>query len=108
LSAIDYVAPEMVSSRFGSSEYSKSGYKADVWALGVILFEMVFGYRPLRSLRNNQAKLNFLGRLKRGLDIPEHPNKQLRDILKGCLRSNPRRRLNIAQVFNHPFLKQKS
>ncbi|CAF5101333.1 unnamed protein product, partial [Rotaria magnacalcarata] len=46
----------MVSSRVGSSSRSKCGYKADIWALGVILFEMAFGYRPLQGLSSNSEK----------------------------------------------------
>lgn len=101
---LDYVSPEMVNTRVGSSAYSKCGYKADVWALGVILFEMAFGFRPLTLLRNNEAKLRFLGRLRRDMDIPAHPDKQLRSVLKGCLRTDSKRRLSIDQVLNHPFL----
>jgi serine/threonine protein kinase len=96
----------MVNSRVGSSARSRCGYKADVWALGVILFEMAFGYRPLQALHNNEAKLRFLNRLRRDISIPEHPDKQLRDVLRGCLRSNPRRRLDIEQVFNHPYVRK--
>ena len=100
----DYVSPEMVNTRVGLSAHSRCGYKADVWALGVILFEMAFGFRPLQSLRNNEAKLSFLGRLRRDISIPEHPDKQLRDILKHCLRSSPRKRYSIDQVLNHPYV----
>jgi len=96
----------MVNSRVGSSSQSRYGYKADIWALGVILFEMVFGYRPLQSLGGNQTKISFLGQLQRDIHIPDHPDKQLRDILKRCLRSNHHRRPNIQQVLNHPFLAQ--
>lgn len=94
----------MVSSRVGLSSKSRCGYKADVWALGVILYEMAYGYRPLQSLRTNEAKLNYLGKLRRDINIPPHPNKQLRDVLKGCLRTNPRRRLSAEEVFNHPYV----
>ncbi|CAF3122344.1 unnamed protein product, partial [Rotaria sp. Silwood2] len=54
-----YVAPEMVKSRLGLGTHSKCGYKADVWALGVILFEMAFGFRPLQRMRTNEEKLGF-------------------------------------------------
>jgi len=104
---IDYVSPEMVSSRVGHSARSRCGFKADVWALGVILFEMAFGFRPLQSLPNNEAKLSFLGRLRRDISIPDHPDKNLRDLLKNCLRSNPRRRINIEQVLAHPYVTER-
>jgi serine/threonine protein kinase len=94
----------MVNSRVANSARSRCGYKADVWALGVILFEMTFGYRPLQSLPNNQAKLSFLGRLRRDISIPNYPDRQLRDVLKGCLRADPRQRLTIEEVYNHPYL----
>lgn len=94
----------MVNTRVGRSSHSRCGYKADVWALGVILYEMAFNHRPLQSLPNNDAKLSFLGKLRRDISIPKHPDKQLRDVLKRCLRSNPRRRYNVEQVFNHPYI----
>ena len=94
----------MINSRIGSSARSRYGYKADVWALGIILFEMAFGFRPLQALGGNQTKINFLGKLRRDILIPEHHDKQLRDILKLCLRSNHRRRPTIEQLLTHPFL----
>lgn len=98
------MAPEMVNARVGYSSQTMYGYKADVWALGVILFEMAFGYRPLQALGGKETKISFLGQIQGGIPIPDHPDKQLRDILKRCLRSNPRRRPTIEQVLNHSFL----
>jgi serine/threonine protein kinase len=94
----------MVNTRIGRSNRSRFGYKADVWALGVILYEMTFGVRPLQSLPNNDVKLSYLSRLRRNIPIPNHPDKHLRNVLSGCLRSNPRRRLTIAKVLKHPYL----
>ncbi|CAF0987763.1 unnamed protein product [Rotaria sp. Silwood1] len=100
----DYVAPEMVSSRLGFGRQSKCGYKADVWALGVILFEMTFGHRPLQRMNGNDEKLRFLGRLRRDIPIPKHPDKDLRDVLRRCLRTNKRRRASVEQILEHPYL----
>lgn len=90
--------------RVGNSSQSRAGYKNDVWGLGIILYEMAFGFRPLQALPNNSAKLSFLGRLRGDITIPQHPDKQLRDVLRRCLRSNPRRRLTAEQVLKHPYL----
>lgn len=72
--------------------------------MGIILYEMTFGVRPLQSFPNNNAKLAFLNRLRGDIDIPKHPDKQLRNVLRGCLRSDPRRRLTIEQVLRQPYL----
>lgn len=90
--------------RVRGTDHSRTGYKADVWALGIILFEMTFAFRPLQSFPNNNLKLSYLNRLRGDIDIPKHPDKQLRAVLRGCLRSNPRRRLSIEQVLRHPYL----
>lgn len=94
----------MVNSRVRSTSNSKYGYKADIWALGIILFEMAFGYRPLQRLGGNGTKLAFLGRLNRDIPIPDHPDKNLRDIIRWCLRSNPHQRPTIEEILNHPYL----
>ena len=65
---------------------------------------MSFGFRPLQDLGGNRTKLRFLGGLQRDMPIPDHPDKQLRDLLKRCLRFNHRRRPSIEQILNHPFL----
>ena len=103
-SEIDYVAPEMINSRIGTSDQSKYGYKADIWALGVILFEMTFGFRPLQVLGDSQIKLRFLEHLCRDINIPDYPDKYLRDILQRCLCSNHCQRADIEELINHPFL----
>ena len=97
----------MVNARTGRFGRSRFGYKADVWALGIILYEMTFGIRPLQSLPNNNVKLSYLSRLRGDIPIPNHPDKDLRNVLRGCLRSNPRRRLTIDKVLKHSYLTRK-
>ncbi|CAF1197196.1 unnamed protein product [Rotaria sordida] len=100
----DYVAPEMVCSGSGFGSHSRCGYSADVWALGVILFEMTYGYRPLQKMRDNTAKFKFLNRLRqREIPIPRHPDMNLRNVLGRCLTSNRRRRLTVQQLLKHPY-----
>lgn len=101
---IDYVAPEMVNSRVGNSNQAIYGYKADIWALGVILFELVFGFRPLQYLGEKETKLEFLARLQDDIPIPNHPDKRLRKVLEKCLHSDPRRRPTAEKLLKDRYL----
>jgi serine/threonine protein kinase len=54
---LEYIAPEL----FFSENY---GAKADVWALGILLYEMLHGTAPfkgIKSLSNSFDNINLLG-----------------------------------------------
>ena len=94
----------MINSRVGQSAQAIYGYKADIWALGVILFEMAFGFRPLQHLGDKETKIGFLANLQDDLPIPDHSDKQLRKVLEQCLRTDPHQRPDIEKILKHRFL----
>lgn len=71
--------------------------------LGVLLFEMVFGYRPFEHVRDNYDKMSHIARLKHNPVIPSTSNPHLRDVLQQCLQINPARRPSAQQILQHPF-----
>ena len=71
--------------------------------LGVLLFEMIFGYRPFEHVQDNYDKMSYIARLKHTPTIPPTPNPYLRDVLKQCLQVNPVRRPSADQLLQHPF-----
>ena len=72
----DYIAYEV---------FTKKGYgpQIDWWSLGVILYEMMFGYTPFQSEIPSEKYIKILN-WKTHFKIPENPNlsKEARDFLK--------------------------
>ena len=92
-----YMAPEILL----GSNYSE---KADLWSLGIILFEMLVGKPPFMGLNYREL----MSKIKKGIYIiPSDINisKRCSDLLIKLLLSDPTKRLNWEQFFNHPFIK---
>src|ERR1700754_3827590 len=70
---------------------------------GVLLFEMVFGYRPFEHIRDNYDKMSYIARLTQNPIIPITTNPHLYDVLQQCLQIDPSRRLSADQILQHSF-----
>ncbi|KAL8136979.1 hypothetical protein V2J09_002980 [Rumex salicifolius] len=84
-----YVAPELIRNR----GYDGSG--ADIWACGVILFEMLSGYLPFndQSLPHLYKKI-----LEADYTCPEEFTKGQRNLLSGIFKSDPEKRITIPEI----------
>lgn len=93
---LDYMAPEVMKGH----KYTKS---VDMWALGVLLYEMVHGYSIHGSSANIREKL-FL--TKRGDEIQYNPDLsvELITFLKSLLKSEPEQRLKSGDIFFDPWI----
>lgn len=91
-----YVSPEILK----GEEYNE---KIDVWALGVILFEMVFGEDPFQIKRESElvkivdCQFQLPGNVK--------ISKDAHHFLMNCLQKNPAKRMDITDILLHPFIK---
>ena len=65
----DYIAPELLAGR----GYDES---IDVWALGILIFEMLFGYAPF-----GEVPPRFRGPNDSGRDMPMTPRQKMRKIM---------------------------
>jgi len=98
----DYVCPEIMS----HSPYI--GWRADVWALGTVLFSLLFAELPfsleerLTALSNNKEHPT--------LSIPSeiHVSDEAKQLVRLLLSVDPMKRPKIKQILNHPWLKPKS
>ncbi|XP_002979325.2 calcium/calmodulin-dependent protein kinase type 1 [Selaginella moellendorffii] len=88
-----YMAPELIFvERYGLS-YTKA---VDVWGLGVIAYELLKGYQ--RS--NLEMHL-----LREGeFQWPANLSPEAKNLIMGMLDLDPRKRLTLDQVINHPWI----
>ncbi|KAI5966739.1 uncharacterized protein KGF55_000148 [Candida pseudojiufengensis] len=98
-----YAAPELVLTQ---SPYE--GRKVDIWSLGVILYAMLSGYLPFDDDPENEDGSDIIKLYhyicKTPLTFPEFVSPLARDLLRKIIVSDPKRRINIEEIRQHPFL----
>lgn len=90
-----YMAPELLK----MCPYST---KADLWSLGVILYEMVTGNQPIQAKSAIELVANIQTHKIR---IPSYLSKECKSLLMGLLRKREDGRMCIKDVTQHSFLK---
>ncbi|KAG8514581.1 Serine/threonine-protein kinase ULK3 [Galemys pyrenaicus] len=92
-----YMAPEMVCRR----QYDA---RVDLWSVGVILYEALFGQPPFasRSFSELEEKI----RSNRVIELPLQPllSRNCRDLLQRLLDRDPNRRISFQDFFAHPWV----
>jgi len=104
-----YWSPELL------LDYEYSGVKADLYALGIVLFIMVFGCRPFTEAKLSDTLFHLL--LQNPLQFwLSHPVAKRRidektvsqetiDLLTRMLIVDPANRLSLQEIKEHPFMK---
>ena len=96
----EYLAPEMI--LWG---HQKSGYEVDWWALGILLYEMVYGKTPFRGANSSETFANILHRDVELRGLSDDP--ALRDLIMKLLVKKPEARLGSGggamEVKSHAF-----
>ena len=83
------------------------GPLADLWSIGVILYECLFGKAPYSSKTLDELLKKI--KAKQMIEIPKLPkiSKECRDILTRLLVHEPGKRMTFDAFFEHPFLSMK-
>lgn len=92
-----YMAPEiLLKNRYDA--------KADLWSIGVILYECLFGKAPYSS-KTLQELLEKIKR-KQKIDIPKNSkiSQECEDLLSRLLNHCPEKRISFEDFFSHDFL----
>lgn len=92
---IEYMAPEVV-------RKERCDEKADVWSLGILLYEMLHGYTPYHG-RNDKATVQMiLNRRPRFFDVKD----DVKDLVGTMLNAEAGQRPEVWEVFLHPWVKR--
>ena len=98
---MEYMAPEIV----GSENYD---YSVDIWSLGILLYELLFGHSPF----NADSNKNIIFNIKKHELNYDNENKKIsnscKDLIERLLNENPQKRLRIKDILEHPFIKKYS
>lgn len=98
-----YAAPELV-----LTQTPYEGRKVDIWSLGVILYAMLSGYLPFDDDPDNEDGADIVKLYhyicKTPLTFPEYVSPLARDLLRKIIVPDPKKRIDINAIRNHPWL----
>lgn len=90
------MAPELLVSS-GENEYTS---KSDLWSLGVVFYQMLFGELPYFGLTPNEIYFDI--KQKNGkFRYPHSVSAQSQDLIQKLLTINPKERIDWPEFFNH-------
>lgn len=92
---LDFLAPEMC-------EGERYDASIDVWSIGVLLYEMLFGSPPFEE----ETEFHTKERIKLvDLAFPEKGvSEEAKHLIRSLLRRNPHKRLPLSKVLSHPWI----
>ena len=98
---IEYMAPEIV----GSENYD---YSVDIWSLGILLYELLYGHSPFKANNTKNVILNIKTHELTYDDNNKKISNSCKDLIQKLLDGNPQKRLKIKDILEHPFVKKHS
>ena len=90
-----YMSPELVQEK-------PYDHTADLWSLGVILYELYVGQPPFYT-DSIYTLINLI--VQDSVKYPKSMSKQFKSFLQGLLHKTPSKRLSWPQLLDHPFVK---
>ncbi|EIF48798.1 aurora-b kinase ark1 [Brettanomyces bruxellensis AWRI1499] len=91
---LDYLPPEMVESKSHDET-------VDVWALGVLMYELLVGRPPFED---ENSGVTYRRIVKVDLRIPTFISSEAADLIKKLLRYEPKKRISLHNLQRHPWI----
>ncbi|KAG6554330.1 hypothetical protein Mapa_004246 [Marchantia paleacea] len=104
---LNYMSPEALidNSKDEDGRVFKCGRSSDIWSLGCILYQMVYGHTPFSHIRSMYRKIQAITSRNFYIEYPPIRDPWLLDVMKRCLTWDRHLRPDIAQLLLHPFLR---
>ena len=98
---VEYMAPEIV-------ENENYDYGVDIWSLGILLYELLYGHSPFKANNTKNVILNIKSHEFTYDDTNKNISNTCKDLIKKLLNNNPQKRYKIKDILEHPFIKKHS
>lgn len=103
---LSYMSPEafMCNESDENGNVIKCGRPSDIWSLGCILYQMVYGRTPFADYKTFWAKFKVITDPNHEITYNQLSNPWLVDLMKKCLAWDRNQRWRIPELLQHPFL----
>jgi serine/threonine protein kinase len=91
---LDYLPPEMIENKTHNA-------KVDVWALGVLAYELLVGKPPFEHSEYGDTYHHIV---KVKFTFPDHVSSLARDFISLALQYDIRKRSHLSDLVRHPWL----
>ncbi|GFE55015.1 serine threonine kinase [Babesia ovis] len=115
----DYWSPEQCACKYNNEgQFGEYNHKSDIWAIGVLAFELFFGRPPFGSTTEESVDV-VLDRIqthawyrhwetKYGKEKLNEASKEFRQFLDMCFEKDARKRADADTLLNHQWLRMRN
>ena len=96
-----YKAPEI-----SSNSGEEVSFKADIWAVGIMLFDLCTGSLPYMDLPEIRVLFQLRANPNISILLGDNYSAELKDFLFICMKAHPQDRPDFETLLLHPFITQ--